>query len=160
MTELLAPITMTMGEFMRRDNPVTEHSIYILWYGKAGTQALYVGISRDNVWNRWFYRDGCHITLYKSGNMQGNTTVGQAVANNRPESLAWEIEFRDYDYLNQRLERVERELIKELRPLLNYVNGVDLTNDEAKLMNKLTDQSSKQDMTSAPCDVLGLRLYR
>jgi hypothetical protein len=70
--------------------------------------------------------------------MRGNSRAGQTIVKNLPEAYSWNIEFREYDYQSKKLEDIEHELIKRLRPLLNDTYGVSLTKEEIALKHKLT----------------------
>jgi hypothetical protein len=51
---------------------------------------LYVGISKWNIWERWFGWNG-HI-LWLDKLIGGNTSVGQKIVDHLPDSLNWKIQ--------------------------------------------------------------------
>jgi hypothetical protein len=104
-----------------------ERNLYILWRDDV---CLYVGISRNNVWNRWFGNLSPHYSYYGS-------QVGRCVLRNQPESMEWEIELRYIGFLND-LEETESELIFQLDPLFNVIyNTKKLSEKKQKLKNLL-----------------------
>jgi hypothetical protein len=145
-------LILTFAEFYEGDY---HGNLYIVW---RGSQALYVGITRDHVWNRWFGNRG-HIS-----NIDGNwradycgSEIGKVIVKNRPESLGWKIELRNIPYPMD-LESEERRLIHELRPLCNRTHVQQLTKEEMDLWKSLTRYDEEIDLKNAPCDNLGLTL--
>lgn len=102
---------MTFEEFIEGNFPEDDYSLYIVW---RGAECLYIGISKDNIWNRWFSRNGCHIRM-TDNHMIGNSIIGREIVKNLPQSLQWTIELREY----KNLHRAEIDLIRELRPTYN-----------------------------------------
>jgi hypothetical protein len=132
------PLVMTFGKFYKGDFEGGHRNLYIVWRGK---QALYVGISRRNIFNRWFIDPSCHW---------GNTTIAQVIDGNRPASIRWKIELR---HVITDLEKEERRLIHELRPLFNGSHRSPLSANEFRLYKQL---SYPQNFTDTPGDRLGL----
>lgn len=108
-----------------------DYSIYIV---RDNAEVLYIGISRDNIYNRWFSADYSHITKFADGTLRGDSTIGQVIVGNIPNSLQWSIDLLSIDdcikllgdkspckseYDNNALEKLERYLIGELAPLFN-----------------------------------------
>jgi len=86
--ELDPPLIMTFTKFEKGDYPDANHNLYIVWRGK---QALYIGISQANIWDRWFIRDGCHIASNGAGIWCAaySSPIGRAIARNRPASIPY-----------------------------------------------------------------------
>ena len=81
--------TLTFRDFMNGNYDDDDYSIYIV---RDNSNVLYIGISRGNVYNRWFSTDYCHISRFSNGAIRGNSIIGQAIANNLPISLDWSID--------------------------------------------------------------------
>ncbi len=152
--------TLTFRDFMNGNYDDDDYSIYIV---RDNSNVLYIGISRGNVYNRWFSTDYCHISRFSNGAIRGNSIIGQAIANNLPISLDWSIDLwrvedciqllgdnspckSEYD--NDALNKLERHLIKELNPIFNVTHNTQ----------RDTGRYITQDITNAPCDALSLRL--
>lgn len=104
------------------------HELYIMKNGL--NQVLYVGISNQNIWNRWFGWNG-HV-MGDEKYMTGQSTVGQKIVDYLPESWNWKIqlwtlenciEFCKDDPLffpkSPRIEDLEPIMIQLTRPILN-----------------------------------------
>lgn len=138
--QLDKPIRMSFRRFLDGKYHDGNHNLYIIWKGK---QALYVGISHDNIWYRWFKRSWQgHMSFMQkySGTLEGgewvgHSPIGRVIATNLPKSLKWTVELRHYSDL--RLGRAESGLIRELRPLFNSTYRDQLTNEEHKLVERL-----------------------
>lgn len=134
-------ITMSFGELLNGDYEEGLRNLYIIWLKK---QALYVGIARDNIWNRWFGSNiRCHMYFAQKysgtregGKWIGSSPIGKAIAKNFPNSLKWRVELRHCN----RVEVVEKQLIKELRPLFNVTYRASLTDKELKLLERLSHE--------------------
>jgi len=64
------------------------HELYIMKNGLD--EVLYIGISEQNIWNRWFGFNG-HIR--DGGNfLQGRSSVGEKVVDYLPDSWDWKIQ--------------------------------------------------------------------
>lgn len=89
-------------------------NLYIVKYQGI---VLYVGISRDHVYNRWFGIRG-HIHTTPDGRwINADSTIGELVVLNQPQSHEWEIEVMEID--NKLLGIKERELIGKYHPCAN-----------------------------------------
>jgi len=154
--------TLTFEKFMSGDYPDDDYSIYIV---RDNAEVLYIGISRDNIYNRWFVADYSHITKFANGALRGDSTIGQVIVGNLPNSLQWSVDLLSIEdcikllgdkspckseYDNKALEKLERYLISELNPLFNVTHNTQ----------RPTGKYIKPDLTTAPCDVLGLKLYQ
>jgi len=52
---------------------------------------LYVGISTQSIWERWFGFGG-HIIWIENGKLFGTSSVGQKIEDHLPDSLNWKIQ--------------------------------------------------------------------
>src|SRR4030095_3586071 len=64
------------------------YSLYVMKNGRD--DVLYIGISNQSIWDRWFGWGG-HI-LWIENSVEGNTAVGRKIVNHLPESLKWKIQ--------------------------------------------------------------------
>src|SRR5215216_3788094 len=55
-------------------------------------KVLYIGISRDSIWHRWFGGGTSHMDIDAAGNICGKSYVGEAIARGFPVSWNWMIE--------------------------------------------------------------------
>lgn len=69
------------------------HELYIMKNGLD--EILYIGISNQNIWNRWFGMRG-HI-LDNGKFMSGESSVGKNVVNHLPDSWNWKIQLWTLD---------------------------------------------------------------
>lgn len=129
--ETPSDVVMTFGEFA--DHYDGEHNLYIVWKDKL---CLYVGISRAHIWGRWFASPNQHV---RCTNPEYGSGIGQAIVRNMPASKNWTMELRyiDCDLRSWALEKSERELIMQLRPLFNGTHRPKFTDEEAKIHNLL-----------------------
>jgi hypothetical protein len=124
--------TLQFKEFLNPDKfPHDNITLYIL---RDGKKVLYVGISKANVWNRWFGSFGrMHKNIY--GEWITSDSISIHIVGNMPKSLDFEIDLWTLDesiiFLGSKsgdLESVENEMIVALLPQFNYVgnfhNGV------------------------------------
>ena len=108
-----------------------DHNLYIVW---CNHHALYVGISRVGIWNRWFASGSQHMFI-DGDRWIGLSLIGHAISRNQPESLQWIIELRDY--VTDNLLWIERDLIIELKPLYNSHHSQGLTDEKFDLKMRL-----------------------
>lgn len=83
---------MVLGfeQFMSGDYEEEEHNDLYVLRNEEGV--LYVGISRNDIWDRWFSGWGSHMIRTIYGEWYPNSSVGEAVVTNMPASLKWTIE--------------------------------------------------------------------
>src|SRR3990172_6633779 len=104
---------------------------YCLYVMKNGLEdILYIGISTNNIWERWFGWGG-HI-VWDGKIVYGESTIGIKIKNHWPDSLSWKIQlWRLDDCLNfckeelpidlsqATIQLVEPLMIRKLSPALN-----------------------------------------
>ena len=149
--------TLTFEKFMSGDYPDDDYSIYIV---RNNAEILYIGISRDNIYNRWFAADYSHITKFADGALWGNSKIGQVIVGNMPNSLQWSIDLLSIDdcikllgdkspckskYDNNALDRLERYLISELNPLFNVTHKTKNTHNTHRSTEKYTHFTNRLD---------------
>jgi hypothetical protein len=119
------------GTYDRRGE---RHVVYVLI---AESYVLYVGMSKANIWMRWFGQPASHMFQYSDKQWGYQSPAGEAVVRCLPDSLNWTIElwtagdctkFLEKDKSLERLNpndihELEWLLIDKLHPVLN-VSGV------------------------------------
>jgi hypothetical protein len=121
-------IRARFGDFWHDQRISAAAVLYALY---EGTQCLYVGISRWDVWRRWFDRSRGHI---RGRGSNFCTRVGAYVVDNLPRSLEWEIELwtleecqdalRGEDKVRHlTLTRCEDLMIGRKKPIFNITNN-------------------------------------
>ncbi|HET9908776.1 MAG TPA: hypothetical protein VFQ23_19155 [Anaerolineales bacterium] len=128
-------IELRFKEFYEQNYEDEEYCLYVMKNGLG--DVLYVGISTDDVWSRWFGGTG-HIP-WSGTKRYGNSTIGEKITNHLPESLEWniqlwtlkdclafcEMEPPDPNFkptageYNDAVRTVEARMIKKLSPSLN-----------------------------------------
>jgi len=123
-------IEITFEDFLDHNFPEDGEESFELYVMKNGLgNVLYVGISRNNIWNRWFAFGG-HI-LWDGKYVIGQSAVGQKIVDHLPDSLKWKIKLWTIEdcikFCNDILpplrrytiELAEPYMIKKLSPILN-----------------------------------------
>ena len=120
-------IELTFEEFHEGNFHEEGFALYVLKNGLDDT--LYVGISRRNIWSRWFAFGG-HM-IWDGKHLIGQSTVGQKIVDHLPDSLNWKIQLwmlqdciefcKDILPPLQQypIEFVEPFMIQKLAPILN-----------------------------------------
>ena len=120
-------IEITFEDFHEHNFDEEGFVVYVLKNGLD--DALYVGISKKNIWSRWFAFGG-HM-IWDGKYIIGQSAVGQKIVDQLPDSLKWKIQLwmlkdciefckdilpplRQYT-----IEFVEPFMIKKLSPILN-----------------------------------------
>lgn len=129
------------------DDHNEDHQLYII---TAESCVLYIGISSQNIWHRWFNSPRSH--LRQNYSLKGkdpswgySSDIGEAVVRCFPESLNWVIELwtmddclkslNDSDNMGRTPKRIldiERVMINKLRPAFNLM-GANYQTDLDKL---------------------------
>jgi hypothetical protein len=138
-------IEITFREFFEYEYPHDEfYELYIMKNGLD--EILYIGISSENIWNRWFGMRG-HI-LVGTNYLVGETPVGGKVVDHLPDSWAWKIQLwtfedcKEYcaDQLNPNgrytIKWLEPLMIQKLRPSLNLTYNLNPGIDHTPLSEK------------------------
>ena len=112
-------IEITFREFFEYEYP--HDGFYELYVMKNGLgQILYVGISSDNIWNRWFGSRG-HV-MVGTNYLVGQSSVGQKVVDHLPDSWIWKIQLWTYEdcreFCSEELNPNGRYTIKWLEPFI------------------------------------------
>jgi hypothetical protein len=81
-------IEITFFNFHEHDYKYDRYCLYVMKNGSGGI--LYVGISTNDVWVRWFGWGG-HL-MWDGNVIYGESTIGEKIENHLPESLRWKIQ--------------------------------------------------------------------
>ncbi len=95
------------------------HELYIMKNGLE--EILYIGISNQNIWNRWFGWNG-HI-MQGPNYLVGESAVGRKVVDNLPDSWGWKIQLWTLDdcvefCTDELLHSKDKYTIKMLGPIM------------------------------------------
>jgi hypothetical protein len=127
-------IEVTFLEFHGQQYPEDRFCLYVMKNGSD--DILYVGISTNNVWERWFSWGG-HMTW--DGNViYGESPVGVKIEDHLPDSLNWKIQLWTLndcvEFCNKELHvntsevtihDVEPIMIRKLSPALNVTYNLN-----------------------------------
>ncbi len=86
-------IEITFRDFYEHKYSDDGFELYVM--KNALDDVLYVGISRNDVWNRWFAWNG-HIAR-DAKFMVGESSVGQKITDHLPDSWSWKIQLWTLD---------------------------------------------------------------
>ena len=147
-------IELNFEQFYQRQYRERGYLLYVMKNGYG--DALYVGISLRNIWERWFGFGG-HV-LYDNGRFEGYSLIGQKLQDNFPDSLAWKIQLWTLkDCLRfckadlpvsvhaPTIELVEAFMIRKLRPSLNVVYNVNPGKDSMPKSRKELEREKTLD---------------
>jgi hypothetical protein len=98
---------------------------------------IYIGISRDSTWHRWFGGGPSHMDTNAAGKLYGKSYIGEVIARRFPDSWDWvielwtkedclkvcSIEFRDRDPDKIEIDSIEPYMISKFQPLYNVTHG-------------------------------------
>jgi len=79
--------TFKAGEYS--DNIQAPFTLYMVF---NGPKCLYIGITTNNPFNRWFNNGHSHCLINIYGELQGQSKIGRMVAESMPESNKWEVQ--------------------------------------------------------------------
>ena len=120
-------IEIDFETFHNQDFVEEGYDLYVMKNGLGDT--LYVGISKQSIWTRWFGWNG-HI-LWSENAIEGITPVGRKIVDHFPDSLRWKIQLWTLEdclafckdvlpTINiSSVDFIERYMIQKLSPILN-----------------------------------------
>jgi len=98
---------------------------------------MYIGISRDSIWHRWFGGSISHMNSHATGKVYGKSYIGEVIERRLPSSWDWLIELwtkedclkaceatfigKDLDKIE--IESIEPYMILKFEPLYNVTHG-------------------------------------
>jgi len=100
-------------------------------------KAMYIGISRDAIWHRWFGGGPSHMDTSPAGNLYGKSYIGEVIERRFPGSWDWIIElwtkeeclsyckndFSGRDLAKIKIESIEPYMIAKFGPLYNVTHA-------------------------------------
>jgi hypothetical protein len=147
-------VEISFLEFHEQQYPADPFCLYVMNNGVG--DVLYIGISTNSVWERWFAAGG-HIT-WNSKIIYGESPIGVKIENHLPESLQWKIQLWT---LNDCLEfcrdelpteipeitihQIESAMIRKLSPALNVHYNPKPGKDTTPLSQNEINQEKKLD---------------
>jgi len=98
---------------------------------------MYIGISRDSIWHRWFEGGTGHMLVDSNGKIHGQSYIGEVIERRFPNSWNWVIGLWTKDdcikacseyFENSKKSKIEIEMIepymiKKYEPLYNIAHG-------------------------------------
>jgi hypothetical protein len=119
--------TLKFESFIDPENyPVDRIVLYVV---RDGSTVLYVGVSKSNVWGRWF---GSYGRMQKNfyDEWVARDSIATHIVRNMPMSLSFEVDLwaiaESIDFLGSQsadLDIVENEMIVALLPKFNYIGN-------------------------------------
>jgi hypothetical protein len=147
-------IEITFREFF--EYTYDHEDFYELYVMKNGLgEILYVGISSENIWNRWFGSRG-HI-IVGTNYLVGDTPVGQKVVDHLPDSWNWNIQLWTFEDCKKfcaddlspngmyTIKWLEPIMIQKLRPALNVIYNLDPGKDSTPKSKKEIERENYLD---------------
>jgi len=141
-------IEITFWNFYKQNYQDNGFCLYAMKNGLGGT--LYVGISKVDIWERWFGGRG-HVT-WDENYISGNSSVGEKIVDHIPDSLSWKIQLWTLndclEYCKEEaikrnshtIQDAERLMIRKLSPMLNRTYnlnpGIDTTPKSEKELKR------------------------
>ncbi len=113
------------------------YELYVMKNGLG--DALYIGISNQNIWDRWFGWNGHIMATDKF--MIGESPVGQKIVDHLPDSWNWKIQLWTLDDCkafcadmlnpngNYDIRWLEPFMIQKIHPILNDTHNINPSRD-------------------------------
>lgn len=127
-------IAMTFSEFYRGDYEDQGYELYTI--KDSNEKVMYIGISRDSIWHRWFGGGTSHMDINSAGKLYGKSYIGEIIERRLPNAWDWIVElWMKEDCLNvlgnefdqKNLDKIPIELIEpymiiKFEPLYNVMH--------------------------------------
>jgi hypothetical protein len=128
-------IAIRFSEFYKGDYEDHDYELYII--KDSDEKVMYIGISRDSIWHRWFGGGPSHMDIDAAGKIYGKSYVGEVIERRFPSSWDWiielwtredclkacETEFSGRDIHKIEIESLEPYMIGKFEPLYNVTHG-------------------------------------
>lgn len=127
-------IAIKFSEFYKGDYEDHGYELYII--KDSDEKAMYIGISRDSIWHRWFSGGTSHMYINPAGKLYGKSNIGEIIERRLPISWDWIIElWSKEDCLNilgnsfdekhktVPIELIEPYMIIKFEPLYNVMHN-------------------------------------
>ncbi len=145
---------LTFAEFYKGDYEDLGYELYVV--KDIEENFMYIGISQQSIWLRWFGGGTSHMEVGSGGRIYGVSTIAKVIERRFPISWNWTIELMTKeDCLNilndipidRNLERmsikdIEPHMINKFLPLYNATHGG--RNQEDPLLTKYLDAAYKK----------------
>lgn len=126
---------LKLSEFHSAGYADEGYELYLVRNGEA--KVMYIGISRDSVWHRWFGGGPSHMDTDGTGRVYGKSYLGEVIERRFPDSWEWTIElwtkedclqvltpeFSGRDPNKLEIESIEPHMIARFEPLYNVMYG-------------------------------------
>jgi hypothetical protein len=127
--------SLSFSEFYKGQFADDEFELYLL--KDTDEKVLYIGISRDSIWHRWFGGGTSHMEVDAAGKIWGKSYVGEAIERGFPKSWEWIIElwtredclrtckseFSKRNITKVGIELIEPYMIAKFEPLYNVMHN-------------------------------------
>lgn len=128
-------IAIKFSEFYKGDYEDRGYELYII--KDSDEKVMYIGISRDSIWHRWFGGGPSHMDTDAAGKIYGKSYVGEVIERRFPSSWDWiielwtrqdclkacETEFSGREIDKIEIESIEPYMIVKFEPLYNITHG-------------------------------------
>jgi hypothetical protein len=145
---------LAFSEFYKGDFEDLGYELYVL--RDTNNKAMYVGISRNSIWHRWFGGGTSHMDIGAGEKIFGTSNIGRVMERRFPSSWDWVIELwtkedclevlgkdfegKDADRIN--IETLEPYMINKFEPLYNIMHSSG--SHEDPLTTKRLDDAYKK----------------
>ncbi len=127
--------SLKFSEFYKGQFADDGYELYIV--KDNNEKIMYIGISRDSIWHRWFGGGQSHMDTNTDGKIYGKSYIGEVVKRRFPSSWDWiielwttedclkacEAEFSGKDINKIEIESIEPYMIVKFEPLYNVMHG-------------------------------------
>jgi hypothetical protein len=127
--------TLLFSEFYKGNYDEVGYELYLV--RDTENNVMYVGISRDSVWHRWFDGGTSHMDSDANGNLYGKSYIGEVIERRFPTSWEWTIELwtkedclkicgeriKGRNLHSISIESLEPYMIHKFEPLYNIAHG-------------------------------------
>ena len=147
-------IELTFLEFHEQQYTENQFCLYVIKNGLG--DILYIGISTNNVWERWFGWGG-HMT-WDGKVIYGESPIGAKIENHLPDSLNWKIQLWTLndcitfcgtelpsDFSEVTIHDIEPIMIRKLSPALNLTYNLAPGKDTTPKSQKEKELERKAD---------------
>lgn len=147
-------IELTLLDFHGQQYSEQEYCLYVV--KNASEDVLYVGISVNDIWERWFGWGG-HI-LWDGNIIYGESPIGIKIENHLPDSLKWKIQLWNLndcldfctgglplDTSSLTLYEIEQVMIGKLSPAINGTHNLNPGKDSAPKSKREVERQKSLD---------------
>jgi hypothetical protein len=128
-------ISLKFSQFYKGEFIDEGYELYFVKDNKG--KPMYIGISKDSIWHRWFGGTTSHMDTNPAGKVYGRSYFGEVIERRFPDSWDWVIElwtredglnackaeFSGKDIAKIKIESIEPYMIAKFEPLYNVTHG-------------------------------------